>query len=159
MQQGVLSFFRGEPMGIKLSELMSLMNYRHFRGRTGEEDELAIAVATYLRAATLEGRLTATWTCIPHEVGAVTKANSAFKAAQTRYAKAKAMGLIAGSADYVFVWPSGGLWLELKSASGSLSPAQRSFREWCRATGSDYMVCRTLDAVVEKLIEVGVLRP
>lgn len=145
-------------MGIKLSELMSLMNYRPFKGRTGEEDDLAIRVATWLRAMTLEGKLKATWTCIPHEVGAVPLKNANFKVAQTRYAKAKAMGLITGSADYVFVWPEGGGWIELKSATGSLSAAQRTFREWCRATGSRHAVCRTQDEVAEKLFEWGVLR-
>lgn len=145
-------------MGVKLSQLMSLMNYRPFRGRTGAEDDLAITVATYLRAATLEGKLKATWTCIPHEVGAVPQKNAKFKLAQTRYAKAKAMGLITGSADYVFVWAGGGGWIELKSATGSLSEHQRDFRDWCRATNSNHAVCRTLDEVVEKLIEWGVLR-
>lgn len=145
-------------MGIGIAQLMSLMNYRPFRGRTGAEDDLAIRVATYLRAATLEGRLTATWTCIPHEVGAVPQKNANFKVAQSRYAKAKAMGLIAGSADYVFVWENGGAWIELKSATGSLSEAQRYFREWCRTTNSNHAVCRTLDEVVEKLMQFGVLR-
>ena len=145
-------------MGIGIAQLMSLMNYRPFRGRIGPEDTLAIEVATWLRAMTLEGKLHATWTCIPHEVGAVPQKSAKFNLAQTRYAKAKAMGLITGSADYVFVWPNGGGWIELKSATGSLSSPQKDFRDWCRATGSNWAVCRTLDEVVENLLEWGVLR-
>ena len=140
-------------MGIKLSELLSLMDYRPYRGTSGPEDQMAMAVATMLRCASIEGRLKATWTCIPHEVGAVPQKSAEFKKRQTRYAKAKAMGFIAGSADYVFVWPGGGGWIELKSDHGSLSPVQRTFRDWCKATGSHHAVCRSVDEVVEKLIE------
>jgi hypothetical protein len=145
-------------MGIGLAQMMSLMNYRPFRGRIGPEDTLAIDVATFLRAMTLEKKLLATWTCIPHEVGAVPQKSAKFKLAQTRYAKAKAMGLITGSADYVFVWQGGGGWIELKSKTGSLSEAQRDFREWCRSTGSHWAMCRTLDEVAQTLFEWGVLR-
>ena len=119
-------------MGIKLAELLSLMDYTPYRGLKGQEDELAIAVATMLRVASLEGRLKATWTCIPHEVGAVPQKSAEFKKRQTRYAKAKAMGLITGSTDYVFVWPGGGGWIELKSQHGSLSSAQRTVPQLVR---------------------------
>lgn len=145
-------------MGIKLSELLSLMDYRPYRGSTGEEDKLAISVATMLRVASLEGRLKATWTCIPHEVGAVPLKSAEFKKRQTRYAKAKAMGLIAGSTDYVFVWPGGGGWMELKTQNGALSPKQRQFRDWCRATGCEWIVCRSLEEAVDALVSWGVLQ-
>jgi hypothetical protein len=140
-------------VGIKLSQLLALMDYRPYRGTTGEEDRLAIAVATMLRVASIEGRLKATWTCIPHEVGAVPQKSAEFKKRQTRYAKAKAMGLITGSTDYVFVWAGGGGWIELKSQHGSLSTPQRTFRDWARATGCNWAVCRSVEEVVEKLIE------
>ena len=134
------------------------MDYKTFKGKKGPEDLLAIDVATYLRVATLEGRLAATWTCIPHEVGAVKSNSLSFKMAQARYAKAKAMGLITGSADYVFVWDGGGGWIELKTETGTLSPAQKDFRDWANATGSNHAVCRTLDDVVSTLFSWGVLR-
>jgi len=152
-------FLGGCPVGIKLSRLLSLMDYQHYRGTTGEEDRLAIAVATMLRVASIEGRLKATWTCIPHEVGAVPQKSAEFRKRQTRYAKAKAMGLITGSTDYVFVWAGGGGWIELKSQHGALSPPQRRFREWCMATGSNWAVCRTVEEVVDILISWGALHP
>jgi hypothetical protein len=145
-------------MGIKLSELLSLMDYRLYRGSTGEEDKLAISVATMLRAASLEGKLKATWTCIPHEVGAVPQKSAEFKKRQTRYAKAKAMGLITGSTDYVFVWAGGGGWIELKSHNGSLSIPQRHFRDWAKATGCNWAVCRSVDEVVGTLKSWGALQ-
>jgi hypothetical protein len=145
-------------MGIKISQLLALMDYKPYRGSTGEEDRLAIAVATMLRVASIEGRLKATWTCIPHEVGAVPQKSAEFKRRQTRYAKAKAMGLITGSADYVFVWPGGGGWIELKSQHGALSSPQRTFRDWCHAPGSHHAVCRTVDEVVDTLISWSALQ-
>jgi hypothetical protein len=63
------------------------------------------------------------------------------------WALAKAMGLIAGSGDYVFIGSRTSGWIELKSATGSLSPIQRDFRDWCTRCGVEYAVCRTVDNV------------
>lgn len=134
-----------------LATMLRLMDYKTWKGRAGPEDRLAIEVAIYLRVATLEGRLRATWTHIPHEVG------GRGKLAMIRMALAKAMGLIKGSADYVFVWENGGGWIELKAKDGSLTSEQKDFRDWCAATGCNHAVCRTLDDVVEELFSWGVL--
>lgn len=137
-------------MGL-FSVLLRLMEVKHFRGRTGPEDRIAIEVGNMLRAATLEAKLSAVWTHIPHEVGGGNHLSS------IRYALAKAMGLITGSADYVFVWPEGGGWIELKSKTGSLSPAQRDFKQWCSTTGVKHAVCRSCEEVEETLRTWGVL--
>lgn len=121
------------------------MECKAFRGKTGPEDQLAIEVANFLRAATLERRLLCTWTHIPHEVG------GGAKMARVRYSLAKAMGLITGSGDYVFVGQCGGGWIELKSKTGSLTPQQKDFREWCSGTGVNHAVCRSLEEVVHHL--------
>lgn len=134
-----------------LATMLRLMDYKTWKGRAGPEDKLAIDVAIYLRVATLEGRLRATWTHIPHEVG------GRGKLAMIRMALAKAMGLIKGSTDYVFVWSDGGGWIELKAKDGSLTSEQKDFRDWCNATGCHHAVCRTLDDVVEELFSWGVL--
>lgn len=135
-----------------IGALVRLMDCKPFKGRTGPEDRLAIEVANYLRAAVLEGRLSATFTHIPHEIG------GAGIAAKVRLALAKAMGLIAGSADYVFVWPTGGGWIELKAPGGSLNPAQKDFRDWCEGTRTPYAVARSLDEVIHILSQWGALR-
>lgn len=135
-----------------ISTLLRLMDCKPFRGRTGPEDRLAIDVATYLRAATLEGRLRGTWTHIPHEVGG---GNGV--ASKIRYGLAKAMGLIAGSGDYVFVGPGVGGWIELKTETGRLNPAQKDFSEWCGDKSVNYAVCRSLSEVIEKLNAWGLL--
>jgi hypothetical protein len=134
-----------------LTALITLMDYKFFRGRTGAEDRLAIEVATELRVATLEGRLRATWTHVPHEVG------GKGKGAMIRMALAKAMGLIKGSGDFVFVWPEGGGWIELKVQAGRLSAHQSLFRDWCKGTGSRHAVCKTPQEVIDKLTEWGAL--
>lgn len=134
-----------------IATLLRLMEVRTFKGRTGPEDRLAIELANYLRAATIEGRLSGTWTHIPHEIG------GAGIAAKVRMALAKAMGLIAGSGDYVFVWEDGGGWLELKTPTGSLNPAQRDFRDWCRDRRVRWAKVTSLDQAIEALIFWGVL--
>lgn len=134
-----------------LSTILRLMDYRTFKGRMGEEDRLSVEVATMLRVASVEGRLVGTWTHVPHEVAA------RGKFAIVHMAKAKALGLIKGSSDFVFVWPDGGGWIELKTETGSLSQAQRDFRDWCVATGSRHAVCKSCEQVVTKLLEWGVL--
>lgn len=144
-------------MGKYLATILRLMSFKNFKGRTGPEDRIAIEVAMMLRVETIRGTLKATWTCIPHEVGATSLNSKGFRLAQTRYAKAKAMGLVTGSADYVFVWPDGGGWIELKAKDGSLSQPQRDFREWCETAGVRHAVCRSVEDVAETLFSWGVL--
>lgn len=142
-----------------IATLRRLLTFTPFRGRTrGPEDDLALVVGSALRGWTLEGRLHATWTNVPHEVGAVSKKSPAFRAAQARYAKNIAQGLIAGSGDYVFIGDGPAGWIELKSSTGSLSPDQRDFRDWCGLVGARYEVCRTIDAVEATLRGWGMLR-
>lgn len=142
-----------------IGTLRRLLAFQPFRGRTrGPEDDLALVVGSALRAWTLEGRLHATFTNVPHEVGAVSKTSPAFRAAQARYAKNVAAGLIAGSGDYVFVGASGGGWIELKAPRGRQSDDQRDFEAWCAHVGGRYAVCRALDEVEATLRSWGMLR-
>lgn len=143
---------------MKIADLMALMAFNPFRGKLrGPEDEFAIQCGSQLRAWAIEGRLRATFTCIPHEVGAVSRKSPAFKVAQARYAKELAKGLIAGSGDYVFVWAGGGGWIEIKSPTGSLSPDQRLFRAWCVSRGAPFAVARNIAELQSILIGWGVL--
>lgn len=104
-----------------------------------------------LRVATMEGRLRAVWTHVPHE------AAGKGKFAAIYMAKAKALGLIKGSADLVFVWAGGGGWIEMKTETGSLTPEQRDFRLWCENSGVHHAVCRSVAEVEERLREWGAL--
>lgn len=140
------------------SALLRLMLASPFRGKLrGPEDAISIEVGNSLRAWTLEGRLIWTWTCIPHEVGFFARRDMA-RVSQQRYAKAIAQGLIAGSGDYVFVGPGDGGWIELKSATGKLSPDQRDFRDWCEERGVRWARARSLEEFEAILIEWGALK-
>jgi len=140
-----------------MANLLRLLDFKAYKGKRGPEDELSMDVATMLRAASLEGRLLAVWTSVPHEVGAVRRGSPQFGVAVAKYAKQKAMGLIAGSGDFVFVWPDGGAFIELK-VDASLSPSQKDFKSWCDSTGNRYAVCRSVHDVEVNLILWGALR-
>ncbi len=133
-----------------MSTMLRVLDCKPFRGRRGPEDLLSIDVATMLKVATLEGRLDAVWTMIPHELG------GAGKLAAIRVALAKSMGLIAGSGDFVFIWPTGGAFIELK-VKAALSPAQQDFKAWCEGSGNRYAVCRSVAEVEAKLREWGAM--
>lgn len=119
--------------------------------KRGPEDNICIAFADGLRADALAGRLTATFTHVPHEVG------GGAKNAGLRYCLAKWLGLIPGSTDYVFVWADGGGWLEAKTDEGELTEKQKWFRQWCAAQGVRHGVFRTADEGRAILRQWGVL--
>jgi hypothetical protein len=142
-----------------LASLMRLMHFKPFRSKVpGPEEILAMEVANFLRAATLDGRLLGVWTSISNEVGFISGKHRNSGHAQMKYAKAIAMGMIVGAPDYVFVWPGGGGFIELKSKTGSLSPAQKDFASWCVANGVNHAVSKSLDQVRSHLISWGALR-
>jgi hypothetical protein len=105
--------------------------------KIGAEDEQCIMFADRLREAALQGRLKTTFSHLPHEVGGGSK-NAAL-----RYSLAKALGLITGSYDFVFVWNGGGGWIEFKRSklsatehrarrdAGRLTETQKLFGQWC----------------------------
>lgn len=132
--------------------LHKLLAFNPFRGKVhGPEDALALEVGSQLRAWALEGRLRGTFTHIPHEIG------GKGPAAKVRLAMAKAMGLIAGSGDYVFAAKGFGGYIELKSDVGRLNDAQKLFKQWCDETQCPYAVCRTLYEVKATLMRWGLL--
>ena len=65
--------------------------------------------------------------------------------------QAKAEGLTPGIADISVPFPSDryhGLYLEFKSANGTLRADQKDFREHCRINGYDYQVVRDVNAAL-----------
>jgi hypothetical protein len=69
----------------------------------------------------------------------------------------KAMGVRAGMPDLGVILPTGVVaWMELKAERGTLTAAQREFRDLMRARGVPFAECRTLqevEAFVGGLIE------
>ena len=66
-------------------------------------------------------------------------------------AKNKALGCVAGVADLALFLPSGGyhgLFIELKSEKGVLSPDQKNWRHEILNQGYQYVVVRSLDEFI-----------
>jgi hypothetical protein len=101
--------------------------------RAAPEQRLQRAVADYLAWALLPP----TWfTAIPAGGGG-----------ELRGRILKGMGLRAGVPDILIVHEGRAHWVELKSARGSLSEAQRTTHSALTATGCPVVVCRALDDV------------
>ncbi|QUT04032.1 hypothetical protein KFK14_12835 [Sphingobium phenoxybenzoativorans] len=134
--------------------LVRLMTYvRLSRNvRLGPEDFMACEFANRLRVATLEGRLHAVWTHPAQELAHGHRNGVAG-------AISKALGLVTGTSDYLFLWDGGSAALEAKSQTGTLTQAQKDWREWCAHRGVPFHVFRTADEGEAILRGLGVLTP
>lgn len=88
------------------------------------------------------------WTALDH----------AAKLSRRQGGERKARGVVRGIPDYLFVLPPEGqaAFIELKSATGRLTPEQRVWREYLLRSGAHHAVCRSLDDVCEALASWGV---
>lgn len=118
------------------------------------EERLAAAFATALRAAVLEKRLRAVWTHPANEIAGRRSGLS-----QIRYAIAKSMGLIDGTADYLFLASDGSGALEAKVGRNGLQDNQKDFQAWCEMNGVKHAVFRTVEEGLEALVKWGFLIP
>lgn len=122
--------------------------------RLGPEDCISIAFANRLRVATLERRLRCVWTHVPNELaGGMGKRSSA------RYAVAKALGMITGTSDYLFLAPDRAAAIEMKAGRNPLTDGQRDFRAWCESTGVMVATAHSADEAEALLIEWELLLP
>lgn len=138
--------------------LVRLMAYTRLSGgiRLSEEDRIAISFANALRAATLEGRLMAVWTHPANELAGVGRRVRGVFQPTIQSAIARACGLITGTPDYLFLCDGGSLAIEIKTSIGSLSPAQRDFRDWCARMGVPHHVCRSVEESLDVLRKAGI---
>lgn len=113
------------------------------KSRSYPEDDLAILVADFLRAAAPH----LVWSHIPN--GGKRNVREAVRF--------KRMGVLPGFADLIFVWDMRCWFIELKSATGSQTTDQRGFEGMVKAEGCKYEVCRSLDEVAETLVAWGLL--
>lgn len=120
------------------------------RLRLGPEDSMCLDFATRLRVASIEGRLRAVWTHPANEL-----AFSFHKS--PRAGIARALGLITGASDYLFLWDGGSAALEAKAKTGSLTDGQKDFRAWCEEQRVPHFVFRTADDGEQILKSLGVL--
>jgi hypothetical protein len=57
------------------------------------------------------------------------------------------LGKMAGAADYVIIGEKGGVWIEVKSSKGKLSPDQQFFKDWCGSVKCPYYCVTSQDEV------------
>ncbi len=122
--------------------------------RLKPEEVLACAFANALRQATLEGRLLCVWTHPANEV-----AGQQNRLAQIRYAIAKAMGLIDGTADYLFLKRDGSGALEAKVGRNDQQANQVDFEKWCDHNGVRYATFTSVEQGMSILESWGFLAP
>ena len=136
--------------------LLRLMAYKPLKNvRLGPEDMECLAFANSLRAAVLEGRLRAIWCHVPNQLAGIPSKSG--RTSLVRAAIARALGLIQGSSDYLFLWNGGCCAMEFKSADGRLNQGQKDFKDWCALYGVPFYVVRSADAGLAILRDHGVL--
>lgn len=69
---------------------------------------------------------------------------------------AKGMGVHAGFADLILLSAKQTVFFELKSATGTLEPAQAEFRDFVRGQGHGWALIRTLDDALAALRAFGI---
>ena len=111
----------------------------------GPEAAICIDFANWLRKETLSGRLRSVWFHVPNEG----------RRSMRQGRIMRAMGLIPGAPDYVFLCKNKTLAIEMKTRSGKLSENQRVFQKWCKKLKIEYVVCRSLAAAVETVTKTS----
>jgi hypothetical protein len=141
--------------------------------RLQPEQVLQVSIAAQLRAWRASGELRATWTAIPNELPF---SDDMKRVAAMLGVKRKLMGGVPGAPDFVFVWATGGGWIEVKTgggdsyigrtgatfkvkkrAPGVLSEEQRRFGDWCESEAARHEVCRSVEQVATVLRVWGCL--
>ena len=57
----------------------------------------------------------------------------------------KALGVVEGISDFELILDNMVIWIEMKTPEGSLSPAQKTFRDKVQSRGHIYVVLRTVE--------------
>ncbi|HWU01654.1 MAG TPA: hypothetical protein VN222_02845 [Novosphingobium sp.] len=148
--------FRCPPFLTRLMDHRALSTPAQLR--LGPEDKEAYAFANELRALTLEGRLAAVWTHPANELaGMVRKAANGKVVVPPQIAVARALGLITGTSDFLFMWHDGACAIEFKSKTGTMTSGQRDFRDWCAMARVPFHLVRSVEAGLSVLRHAGVL--
>lgn len=80
------------------------------------------------------------------------------KISQAAAGRARSMGLRAGISDLVLIGPSGtAYFMEVKTATGKLSEAQRKFMDLCAKRGWNYAVVRSVEESLDVCRKWGIL--
>jgi hypothetical protein len=114
--------------------------------RQPTEHKLQVALLDYLRIA---GRRDLHWFAVPN--GGHRHIAEA--------SRLKAEGVRSGTPDLCFMLEGGKVaWLEMKTAKGTLGPAQKAFRDLAQRLGHQWGLARSVDEAIVLLTQWGVLR-
>jgi hypothetical protein len=84
--------------------------------------------------------------------------DAAGKVTMAKAGRMKSMGLRAGISDLVLIGPSGtAYFMEVKTATGKLSEAQRKFMDLCTKRGWHYAVVRSVEESLDVCRKWGIL--
>jgi hypothetical protein len=111
------------------------------------EQRLSIDLAEAMRRHTLSGGYKGIWFCVQNEA----------KRHRITALIQKAMGLIPGVSDFVFIWESGALLAELKAGANDQTENQQYFQLWCSHCRLPYGVFRDVETVEARLRTLGAL--
>lgn len=126
--------------------------------KLGPEDKLSAELFRWMRQALRQDAYRGWFLHIANEY-----TNVAGNELQSRIRsnKARAMGMVAGAVDWLFIWPVGNLfdvgWIELKH-KGRLSPNQEIFRKWVLTFSPHHAVARDMPTITATLERWGALR-
>lgn len=115
--------------------------------RAEKEHGECVKLAKFLQKETRQGRFNTVWFHVANEF--------AGKQRPVWGALLKAMGKLAGVADYIFMWEGGCGCIEMKYAKGKQSQSQKDFAQWCEDNGVLYEVCYSHEEALDVLKQWG----
>jgi len=111
------------------------------------EAAICIEFANKCRAFSRSGELKALWFTVPNEA----------RRSIWQRTILRAMGLLPGAPDYVFIGRESSVCLEFKAPKGVISPAQKDVSKYCNTLGIPYFVVRNVDDALNILENFGLL--
>lgn len=128
---------------VTIADLYSLLKSPKSPSQLKPEARECVAFASFCRANSLTGDLSAVWFSVPNEFSG--NKRPVFGTLQS------AMGRINGAPDYIFMWGNGCGFIEMKSATGKMQPNQKIFKAWCEQNNVAYEICRSSEEAVNVL--------
>lgn len=135
---------------ITQSELYQLIKCNEFAHKASPEQRICIEFSNLLRVASFEKRLNGVWFHVANEY------SGQFRPVFGMLLKA--MGKIAGVADYIFLWGNGCGCIEVKNEKTKLSENQTLFKKWCESYNIPFEVVRSCTQGEDILMQWGILR-
>lgn len=133
--------------GAWMVQLM-LRNKLNWTWKVKPEEKESIDLADFMRKQTLEGHFKGIWWHTPNEG----------KRHQITACIMKAMGMLAGVPDFIFIWRNQGLhvaFIEMKAGNNKQSTAQKNFQKWADYWMIPYAVHYSADEAAYQLKEWG----